>query len=215
MAVVSNTLIGKTRGSIGGVTFASWKGINVAKSKAEQVANPNSTGQQTQRSKFATAVSLYKQMSALVQFGFAQLAIKKSAYNAFASKNLTNGSITQAAPDAIGVPANFFISDGTLTATPINSVDAIHGEPYIKVYFPEALSGNQLQNDVPLIAIANASGSIVATSINNGIRDSGNVSVEMPTTLTNGQIYKVYLGFYQPSTRRASLSAYQSVTVTA
>ena len=52
MAKVSNTLIGKTRGSVGNVTFTVWKGRNVIKEKSNAPANPNTLLQQAQRAKF-------------------------------------------------------------------------------------------------------------------------------------------------------------------
>lgn len=62
MAIVSNTLIGKTRGSVGNVTFTTWKGRNVIKEKSKP-ANPNSEKQAKQRLKFKHA------------FTFARLAV--------------------------------------------------------------------------------------------------------------------------------------------
>lgn len=52
MAKVSNTLIGKTRGSVGNVTFTVWKGRNVIKEKSNAPANPNTPLQQAQRARF-------------------------------------------------------------------------------------------------------------------------------------------------------------------
>src|SRR5574344_1175407 len=94
MAIVQNTLIGKASGSVGGTTFTSWKGKNVLKSKPAQVANPRTAAQTAQRTKFIGAVASYRQMAPVVQQGFAGLAVGKSAYNAYASENIKNGSLS-------------------------------------------------------------------------------------------------------------------------
>jgi hypothetical protein len=53
MAIPSNTLIGKTKGSVGNVTFTTWKGRNVIKEKSNSPANPRTPAQVAQRAKFS------------------------------------------------------------------------------------------------------------------------------------------------------------------
>ena len=87
MAVTSNTLIGKTRGSIGEVTFATWKGLNVMKGKAQNAYSDPSTAQVNNNSKFALMVAFYRAIAEYVTLGFKALAVGKSEYNAFMQEN--------------------------------------------------------------------------------------------------------------------------------
>lgn len=89
MAVTQNTLIGRARGSIGGVTFSKWKGLNVAKSKPVTVANPNTYKQRVSRLRLSIIVGLFRAAAAAIVAGFRERAVNKSEYNAFTSANAT------------------------------------------------------------------------------------------------------------------------------
>lgn len=79
-----NPIMGKVRGKVGGLVYASAGGENIVREKATSVANPNTDSQRNTRAKF----KLMSQLSAVVR---PVLAIKKqglkSAGNIFVSKN--------------------------------------------------------------------------------------------------------------------------------
>jgi len=86
MAIVSNTLIGKSRGSVGNATFTVWKGRNVLKEKSTNPANPRTPAQLLQRAKFSRMVAY---VALLVQFlvdFWGQISFNVTQYNWLASK---------------------------------------------------------------------------------------------------------------------------------
>lgn len=86
MAIYNSIALGKARKSAGNVRFSIWKGIPVASQKPTSVANPRTFGQLTARARLTVVVALFRLMPALIDAMYAYLAIKKSAYNAFMSK---------------------------------------------------------------------------------------------------------------------------------
>lgn len=88
MAKPSNTLIGKTRGSVGNATFSTWRGVQVLKEKAVVVANPQTPAQMAQRYKFRNANTFYSAARGIVEAFFTRAAVKQIPSNVFASKNL-------------------------------------------------------------------------------------------------------------------------------
>jgi hypothetical protein len=98
MAIVSNPLIGKTKQSAGGITFTSWKGRNVMKNKATQVANPRTISQINQRNQFKGAVQFFKNQKIWLGILMSKIAGNVTASNVFVKKN-----IKRFLTDSIGV----------------------------------------------------------------------------------------------------------------
>ena len=69
MAIVQNTLIGRSSGRVGNAVFTQWKGKNVLKQKPEIVTNPRTALQQQQRSRFTTLMAIGKSLRPILQFG--------------------------------------------------------------------------------------------------------------------------------------------------
>lgn len=124
MAVTQNTLIGRTKQSVGGVTFTTWKGLNVMKSKAVSVANPKTPAQLLQRAKLSLMVSIYRLISAPLQVGFNTQAIGKSEYNVFMSLNTNDATSGTTEANVAFVPANATMSKGTMGQEQIASITA-------------------------------------------------------------------------------------------
>lgn len=113
MAVVQNPLIGRSRNKVGGTVFSKWKGRNVLRSKPDQVANPNSVGQQRQRSILRQLVAIGRPVLAALRYGFASIRATNSQWAEFMRVN-ANEAFTGSAPTATFVPANLTVSRGTL-----------------------------------------------------------------------------------------------------
>ena len=90
MAIVQNTLIGKTKQSVGGTTFTTWKGRNVLKSKAIAVSNPKTPAQVMQRNRFSACVALWVLMRSALSLSFSRLAGDVTPANKFTSLNVKN-----------------------------------------------------------------------------------------------------------------------------
>jgi len=216
MAKVANPLIGKTSGSIGGVTFSSWKGVNVAKSKPTVVANPQSNAQKAQRAAFSLLVGLYRAMVSILVIGFKELAIKKSEFNAFVSQNLKNAFDLSVPPTATFLPALFKISKGTITDTAITSVSAsVVGGDIDFVYPTSATAPGQSATDKPVMAVFNETKEDWVSGVGAATRAVGTDSLVMPGTWEVADVIHCYLGFVNAAGDAASDSIYLQEAVEA
>ncbi|MDA3879128.1 MAG: DUF6266 family protein [Prolixibacteraceae bacterium] len=196
MTVVSNPLIGKSSGSVGGVTFTSWKGINVIKTKPAVVANPKSDKQTAQRAAFSSIVSIYRVMVSILVLGFKELAIKKSTFNAFVSVNLKNAYNVSAPPAADLVASEIVISKGTISATPLDSAMLSAGAgTAIFDFDPAGGLPGQSASDKPLMAVFNETQGEWLSGVGTATRADGSDTLDIPATWLEADTFHAYLGF--------------------
>jgi hypothetical protein len=215
MARTQNTLIGRTSGSIGGVTFSTWKGINVAKSKATSVADPKTPAQIAQRARMANAVILFKALGTTLNTGFIEGATGKSAYNVFVSQNIKNGSISNNPAAVIGTAENFITSSGTLDNTEVTVASASAATDDVTIAWDASVLGNKLATDLAKIVIMDENGAVVGNPNANIARNDGPVAFDASRPLIVGETLHAYVFFYQSSSRKASDSVYRSIVVEA
>lgn len=216
MAKVANVLIGKASGSVGGTTFSSWKGINVLKSKPTIVANPQTDAQTVQRAAMAYIVAIFRIMVAVINLGFKEMAVKKSAYNAFTAENVKNSMDCTNPPTPTFVPANFKISKGTISDTAITSVVADKSDGTVLFTFPNtaALPG-QSATDKPLMAVFNEDKGAWISGVGAGTRNTGSDSLAIPAAWVAGDTLHCYCGFVDAAGASASDSVYNTVDIVA
>lgn len=214
MARVSNPLIGATSGSVGGVTFSKWKGINVIKSKPTVVANPQTPAQTAQRSAFSQMVAIYRLLVAILVFGFKELAIKKSAFNAFVSSNLPSAFDFSTPGSALFKPEELKISKGTISPTPISSVSSNRSNDNVLLNWNEDLAlPGMSATDKTLLCIYNAAKDEFAFSSGSFTRNLGASNIDIPSNWEIGDVLHCYLGFTNSSGDSASDSTYDTCTI--
>lgn len=214
MAVVQNTLIGKTRGSVGNATFTTWKGLNVLKSKAVTVANPRSLGQVSQRAKLTLIVMVYREISSVIKRGFKSGAVNQSEYNAFTSQNIVSATSTDGEGRASLETENLLISKGSMGSTQIDSITAIDGSNTINVgWLSSPLPIGGAGTDSPLIAVYNETQNVWGAYNGNGTRTDEEAEFSMTENFESGDLVSVYLGFYSNIDGNASDSMYLSTVV--
>jgi hypothetical protein len=89
-------------GTIGGaMTFSSWKGIPTARIKGEPT-NPNTAGQQAQRTTFTNAVASWKAQDAALHTDWnnraTALGLKMSGFNLYTREYIKQGVVDPATP---------------------------------------------------------------------------------------------------------------------
>ncbi|MEJ7828451.1 MAG: DUF6266 family protein [Segetibacter sp.] len=215
MARTQNTLIGRSSGSIGGVTFSTWKGINVAKSKATSVADPKTPAQLIQRRRMKNAVLLFKAFGSLLNTGFSEAATGQSAYNVFVSQNLKNGSISDELTNLLNDPALFSISSGTLDNTPITTAVATATSDQATVNWDSVTAGNKNSFDQVSALLLDANGQVLAQSTGAVRRTDGSITLTSNRPLITGEVLHAYLSFFQSTTRKSSDSVQRAITVSA
>jgi hypothetical protein len=102
MALVQNTLIGKASGSVGNVTFAGWKGLQVMKSKSTNNYSDPTQTQLNNNSKFAVITAFARSILLYITAGFKAGAVGKSEYNVFTQENRYSQVVT-------GTPGNYIV----------------------------------------------------------------------------------------------------------
>lgn len=214
MAIVSNPLIGKTSGSIGGVTFSSWKGINVAKSKPTLITNPNTDLQKAHRSAMSYLVSRYRDFSSILIIGFRELSVKSSPYNSFISYNLKNAIDFSDPPNATLKLPNFKISKGNIPPAKFASIIARISKGTITIVFyryPEF--PGQSPKDKPITVVYNESKNVWTHGICPQTRSNGIASIPLPSGWEDDDIIHTYLGFINEAGTKASESLYKKDSV--
>lgn len=215
MSIPQNTLIGKTRRSIGNVTFSTWKGINIMKSKPITVANPRTDRQQQQRDAQKQMVFLSRNISAAIRLGFNQLAIGMSAYNAFLSYNLKNAFDMSEPPVAKFDPVKLLVSKGTIASTPIVNITSVPGEMTGTITMQSGpLQPGQSTSDQLCLVFADYNAFNYATVINLGTRSQAGHTFSLSTFFNFGTEVVVYAFYVSADGKRSSTSVWSSVTFT-
>ena len=160
-----NMLLGQARGKVGDLVFSRLRGKQIVRSKAAEVANPRTYGQNLQRALFATATVAGKFMNDLVDHTFDTTVDGADDRNRFTSLNvaklrtmLSNGDtvhILEKGGNAFA-PNAFIISEGDQGAMPIlaqniilNGHQVTGGDSYVitvadlKQMFPKVKAGTQ------------------------------------------------------------------------
>jgi len=114
MGIIKRGILGGFSGRIGNVVGSSWKGLAVVKSLPLSVANPRTTAQTTQRSKFSNCVDFASLLlTDIIKPLWDRNAVHMSGFNAFCKANIALMP-EGAAPDLTGL----IISEGPLGEIP-------------------------------------------------------------------------------------------------
>lgn len=218
MAILQNTLIGRASGSIGGVTFSTWKGLNVGKSKPVSVANPDTDPQKAQRSALAQLVAIFRQVVGGVDLGFKKLAVHQSAYNAWMSYNLKN-AVSKAGAVATILKQDLLFAKGTVGVVVFTSRAATVSTEDITLAWDasDIPVGGSATDEVSLVVINGTSGiALYLPALSGQIRSSGTAEFAVPSDfMTTGNSLTIYPFFRNPITGDVSDSYHYNVTVVA
>lgn len=127
-------LLGQARGKVGDLVFSRLRGKQIVRSKAAEVANPRTYGQNLQRALFATATVAGKFMNDLVDHTFDTTVDGADDRNRFTSLNVAKLRTMLSNGDSVHVlekggnafaPNAFIISEGDQGAMPILSGNTI------------------------------------------------------------------------------------------
>lgn len=217
MAILQNTLIGRAKRSIGGVTFSTWKGLNVGKSKPVSVANPKTPKQIMRRSALSQIVELFRLVPNAANIGFRALAIHQSPYNAFASENLKTAFDYSAPPIANMINNEIKFSKGSIAATPITTYTSSIADGATIVEWDDSVLGvGQSATDLGSVVLHDLVTNVWYSGTNQNPRNAGLISIpaiDFPQVL--GHEVDVYLFFASSTNSTVSDSVYDSVNVTA
>lgn len=215
MAVVQNTLIGSSRGKVGGTVFTRQFGKNVLKSKPLSVYNPQSDKQKDQRVSLAKTVALYRSISSVVNQTFKSQAVGMSAFNAFTSKAKLNAFTYTGNGLPVLKPGSLLISKGTISPVAATGKEITIPAKAVKVDFPITLSdASQASTDKAVIGLYNATAGTLRASVTNAMRSAGTATATFDNVDNAADDYYVYVAFVSADGSKSSDSiAYDNATI--
>lgn len=131
MAVTQNTLIGRTRGRLGAVTFSTWKGQNVVRTLPVSPFIPDTPAQRAQQDVIRNATKFYQSQSTQFIDVLSQNRMEVNNFQYYMRKN------SQLFTSANGIidpykAKNFYLGNGDLLQ-PTSSVSFFPHNPYLQV----------------------------------------------------------------------------------
>lgn len=203
MATSQNAFIGRTSGSVGGVTFSKWKDKNVIKQKAVTVANPRTDMQVANRNRFTTLMAIGRQYIGVLRIGFLEYAGRMTWLNRFMQTNSFNGFIiTDEVTKTQLIEYKFMtIAEGKIL--PTAHASTANGTTASIIWNPTP-TGNQATSDLAIALLISDSDVTEVTQLSNINRSAGSLTV--PLNATNGSTVYTYLFFLSASGKAVSNS---------
>lgn len=165
MATSQNTLIGRSSGSVDGVTFLTIFRQNVMRAKMSHQTNPNSTAQQSQRFKYNTLLSIYEMGKNVIDIGFKKYSPNRTPWNSFMSYNAK----TMFTNNGTSVPnvdiAKLQIGRGHLIPRSWFFGELFKGQNVGWVAFPDAFNAKYMSGSTAAVLIINASQNVISANI--------------------------------------------------
>lgn len=219
MAVVANTLIGRSRKAVGNAVFSRWKNLNILKEKGNP-HNPQTDNQMQFRARFSILVHLSSLLQGMIRIGFKQYRQVMTEFNKFVSENSKNGFLVWNSGTFTWdvVAAQLAISKGSLQQTNFTVTTGVtNGDTNIQFDYSAVAIANQSVDDQVAVLIIQYSG----TGDNAGTlfptsavtRADGTVTVPLESAAITGQVFGVYMFFMRADGTIVSNNTYLSLTV--
>lgn len=213
MAIIKSGILGGGSGKVGAVTMTSWKGISIIKGRPESVANPRTTPQVNQRTKFSACVKWASLLLAsLIIPLMNRFAVRQSGYNKFVGINTEFF-------DDLGVldypQMNF--GTGKLGDTPITNVVADKSLNTIVITYPNSFQ-NQFQSltDLAYYLIYNETQDIfIIRGAGGNVRSDGTKTFPIGANGQIGDVLHIYQVFLREDGTLVGNTAYFGATIIA
>lgn len=207
-AVIRRGILGGFSNKIGNIVGTSWKGIAVMKSLPLSVANPRTTAQVTQRSRFTTASKFGSILLAdIVKPLWDRFAQEESGFNAFVQTNqaiMSDGLI-----DSTDI---FVISKGKMSAVEPTGANFTSPADTIVITWPTTLPDQYAAATDRAYVVVYAEGEyLVKGYASVAARSAGTATVTFSTTLEPPLIH-VYLAFKRVDGTVVSNTGYLQAT---
>lgn len=210
MGIIKQGILGGFSGKVGSVVGTSWKGRAVMKAMPLSVANPRTTGQVNQRTKFSQCVSLAKSLLggaiALLDNPFAG---NISGYNRFVKRNIIAFD-----NDGDLIPNSLTISHGALGGVTPSDDGVLNIERSAVAFTFESIDSpfNLDRDAVIVVAVSIDNGEVLQVGSLGAIRSSGLVNVVLQRALKANESVAFYFGCVREDKKYASTSTYYEQT---
>jgi hypothetical protein len=205
MGTIKQGILGGFSGKVGTVVGGSWKGISYMRSLAQNVKNPRTDAQMTQRSKFALTLAFLKPITNYVRVGFKPYATKQTAFNAAMSYIVAN-AISGEYPNHTLDFAKVLVSRGSLFPVENASAEADAGKITISWTDNSGIS-DALPTDVAMPLVFNPLKVEAVFSTSAAARADGMAEINLPADWAGDNV-EVYLGFVSADGKAIANSIY-------
>lgn len=207
MGKISKGILGGFSGKVGPTIGASWKGISYMRGIPDSVANPNTEGQQAQRSKMSACVAVAKDLLAIaIQPLWGLFAVKMSEFNAFVKYNIANFDTDGVVDYSLFVPFK-----GTLLgAASAEGTADVSANQLVVTWANNSGTADALASDEAVIVYHNTTTNKWGADIGSVVRSAGTKTISLTGMVVDGDI-NVYLGFRRPNGSKVSNPSYVQV----
>jgi hypothetical protein len=193
MGIIKQGILGGLSGKVGNVVGSSWKGINYLKALPTHVANPNTVGQRTTRTRMSIVISFLRTCTAFIRFGFSGFALKMSAFNAATSFNFRI-AVGNNYPNQVLDFSSVKVTRGNLPGA-ANAACAASGPGEVTITWDDNSSqGNASQGDTPLVLVYCPDAGSSVYRMQTGSRSEGSAILDVPAAYSGKEAH-CYVGF--------------------
>lgn len=203
MGVIKSGIQGGFSGKVGSHVGSFWKGIAVMRKMPDSVANPNTIGQQVQRSKFKAISSLASSLLVgIVKPLWDRQAVRMSGYNLFVKTNI------KAVKDGgIFDFPNLLMSKGRIPTVPITASISELGTSVAFTWDGQELPAYASEDDSLYIVILDDNGNLLAQYNSEEMRGYDSTTVFSDKIEGVNKVH-CYVTFQSPDKKYQSDSVY-------
>lgn len=192
MGVIKQGILGGFSGKVANIVGSSWKGIAYMKALPLSVANPRTTAQVAQRTKFTNVVDFAKEiLSSIIKPLNDRFAVKMSGFNLFVQRNIDLFSAAMPAP-----AADLIIASGKMTITDMTELSDASGQATVGAsWVDDSGTGYKLATDKAYFVVVNETTEEVVVSSAVNVRSDASTSAVLSADLIAGDVVNAYLVF--------------------
>lgn len=207
MGIINKGILGGFSGKVGNVIGSSWKGIDYMRSVPNQVSNPNTDAQQTQRTKFTLVVEFLTKIKPVINAGFKTYKKHQTNYNSATSYNLKK-AVSGKTPD---IEIDFeaaMVTRGTLMPAYGSSAKSDVPNQVKFTWADNSGIGNAEPDDQALLVLYNKERKRALCHTEGGpVREDGSFVMNVPQSY-GGENVEAYIGFVSADGSEAADSVY-------
>lgn len=184
MAKVQNPVIGRSKGSAGGMTFSKVYDKNIMKAKAFEVNNPNTAAQQTQRNFFKTVSAQSAKLTPeMLRTIFPSMPKGMSRRNAF-TKQLAANTQVVAGVKTMNLAA--LMSIGNAPTFDFGTTTCTISEGTVAVGLDASLRANtEVNQNFFIVMLVNDTQNEIALGMDNAKVETGTLNITAPSGWEN------------------------------
>jgi len=211
MGKINRGILGGFSGKVANIIGGSWKGIAYMRSQPVSVSNPNTAGQQSQRSKFGSVVELATLfLTNIVKPLNDRFAVKQSGYNLFVSRNIAAFDSSGKFQPGTGLE----IARGNLLKIDNFSISGTDGSAVVDVTWDDNSGGSQVRGTDEFYAlIYNQTKSELVAVPSGAVRSDATTNATMPSAVDTGDVLYIYAAYRAADGTEVSNTSVATTTV--